>query len=133
ARDIEVREVVVLLFDLEEAFREAAILLLEGAEALESVLALALQRVDALDPLLAQPIPLLRILRGVVPAPLDPQQLATQPCVLLDELPGELGATPEHREEFARAFEQVAVSLAHSTLLGSAGCKLERLDSIVGA
>src|SRR5262245_12021337 len=113
AGHVQVGEAVVLLLDLEEALRELAVLRLERLEPVERVLALALEALDARHQLLAQPVPRLRVCAGVVLPRLQLEQFAPQARVLLHELAGELRSAAEHRQELARALEQLSVPLAH--------------------
>src|SRR4030095_5324699 len=116
-RDVEAREVVVLLLDLEVAGGEVAILAFDHAQPLEHVLALAFEAVDPREQILAELLPFDAGRRRQL-LTLECEPLPAQALVLLEQLLGELGAAPEQRQHLLGAPEQFAL-LAHTTDLAA--------------
>ena len=99
ARDVEVREVVVLFLDLEIAGGELAILLLDGPQALRHVALLDLQTLDARQQLLTQLVPLGVTERRSILSVLDVGENPPEPLVLEQKLLGEFRPATEQAQE----------------------------------
>ena len=114
ARDVEVGEIVVLLFDFHIALRELRVLELDLIEPLADGRALLLERRDPRHELVAQLLPVGRVARRRLLAVGDRREPAAQPLVLFQQLAGELRALVEQGEEVLRARAELGIVLAHA-------------------
>ena len=114
AGDVEVREVVVLLLDLDVALGEVRVLELDLVEPLAHRGVFALQPLDPREQLAAQLVPVGRVLGGGLLLVVDLHQVHAQALVLPQQLSRELRSPLEQGQELVRALEDLRVLAAHT-------------------